>query len=1069
MFSVLFALIISALRGRCSRGRCSLATFMMTLNSPTSWTLHIWMLLVLYPTLCTKSFEIFSCVELFDQSFLRADPGLMCETAEWWGWLTVSVVSIAIYCLGIPSVMFFCVSRYASLRNRQLTSSSAYWWRSRIPLLLSSYTYDAWWFESFDLIRKLLLASVVRLAWPDTALQLAFGTITALASLLIILVKNPYHKPRWQRLQTTIQLQLIMTYIAATALFQDPRLPLPLHLDADEATDTEGLLLVSINCIGFAGLALFTCLSLHFVATHTGRLKDTHGLVIIAPPPRAQAGFHLFLSHTWSFGQDQMRIVKERVNALIPGLRVFLDVDDLKEGKGGEYVDCSDHVLVFVTSSYFTSVNCMRELLRALFACKPIITLIESEARHGAVSEESVRQELNEADIKYLGQWGDANLGDEVKRWLREAGNKVGPCQGERRPDKVASGLAWMNVGKKKPTGTELVEADSEHKLIVALRKKTDFTKLEYRTFRLTHVRNLCMKHYVKVDRHYYQPEDPDCSCSVCKTWRAQKMFQRLAHGVPVADDIFAALFEKRAALIEWNRLPAFQDMTIYLLGKQLLPTDCEVQEHALPKASLSKPPHPRHFHVYCSPNNPRALNLLTEVSANGNVLLKCEATERSGDQEELTSGEASTIISKRKLSTSAFAFGSSTPLQVAHGVDYLSQCQHMLVYLTDETWTSPTAAAFAEEVQRAIDLDIHLLLAHEMPGLNDGPRHACEFSSFFTTTPQTLIDNKLYNQIAIPLKGDEWRKPSLSMMMEAICKSEAEEGVSNPSQAAAMRVRATERLKLLTWRSTSTTRKTDTDRPTDLNEEQQEEEDATRDGVVSGGPLVDAAMPEDLPARPGLPTSRSHKIDLDGQEKSMPERSMRSSTLGQGALRTPVGRIRPRTSPAEREASEEISSDVAVEFAIEVGDADLTAASPAASLLQALAHAFWCVAEGKDVFEAIDAAWMAADQRGDEAEAQRLMAMLDAYGEGRVDGIYAAASLRSKSQLPQPSVLPPPQTASLRSNSQLPESSPLSLPSPQLASSPRDTTLPARAPVRKLDRTVGREDSFTSASSWDA
>ena len=170
----------------------------------------------------------------------------------------------------------------------------------------------------------------------------------------------------------------------------------------------------------------------------------------------------------------------------------------------------------------------------------------------------------------------------------------------------------------------------------------------------------------------------------------------------------------------------------------------------------------------------------------------------------------------------------------------------------------------------------------------------------------------------------------------------------------------------------------------------------------------------------------------------------MRSSTLGQGALRTPVGRIRPRTSPAEREASEEISSDVAVEFAIEVGDADLTAASPAASLLQALAHAFWCVAEGKDVFEAIDAAWMAADQRGDEAEAQRLMAMLDAYGEGRVDGIYAAASLRSKSQLPQPSVLPPPQTTSLRSNSQLPEPSPL--PSPHLASSPRGTTLPARA-----------------------
>ena len=51
-----------------------------------------------------------------------------------------------------------------------------------------------------------------------------------------------------------------------------------------------------------------------------------------------QAGgdtFHIFLSHTWSFGQDQMRIVKQRMLELLPGIRIFLDVDDLAAGKGG--------------------------------------------------------------------------------------------------------------------------------------------------------------------------------------------------------------------------------------------------------------------------------------------------------------------------------------------------------------------------------------------------------------------------------------------------------------------------------------------------------------------------------------------------------------------------------------------------------------------------------------------------------------------------------------------------------------------------------------------------------------
>ena len=37
--------------------------------------------------------------------------------------------------------------------------------------------------------------------------------------------------------------------------------------------------------------------------------------------------------------QDIMRVMKERLVELMPELRVFLDVDDLKQGKGGEYVD----------------------------------------------------------------------------------------------------------------------------------------------------------------------------------------------------------------------------------------------------------------------------------------------------------------------------------------------------------------------------------------------------------------------------------------------------------------------------------------------------------------------------------------------------------------------------------------------------------------------------------------------------------------------------------------------------------------------------------------------------------
>lgn len=74
-------------------------------------------------------------------------------------------------------------------------------------------------------------------------------------------------------------------------------------------------------------------------------------------------GFHIFLSHVWTTGADQMRICKERLRLLVPEMRVFLDVDDLDEGKGAEYVDRSLVFCIFVSEGYFKSPNCMRELL----------------------------------------------------------------------------------------------------------------------------------------------------------------------------------------------------------------------------------------------------------------------------------------------------------------------------------------------------------------------------------------------------------------------------------------------------------------------------------------------------------------------------------------------------------------------------------------------------------------------------------------------------------------------------------------------------------------------------------
>ena len=44
-----------------------------------------------------------------------------------------------------------------------------------------------------------------------------------------------------------------------------------------------------------------------------------------APPLATKGGYHTFLSHVWGTGQDQMRIVKQRLLEMVPDLAVFLE------------------------------------------------------------------------------------------------------------------------------------------------------------------------------------------------------------------------------------------------------------------------------------------------------------------------------------------------------------------------------------------------------------------------------------------------------------------------------------------------------------------------------------------------------------------------------------------------------------------------------------------------------------------------------------------------------------------------------------------------------------------------
>ena len=146
-----------------------------------------------------------------------------------------------------------------------------------------------------------------------------------------------------------------------------------------------------------------------------------------------------------------MRVAKQLLLEAVPDLSIFLDVDDLKEGKGGEYVRSSQNVLIFCSEGYFSSVNCMRELLCAVFLGKPLITLVEPEARHGGLTRKQVLEQLELADTLYFTKWTDAVLAEEVATWLALDANEELMSEPQQRGRELCRRLI-----RRKPIATEL-------------------------------------------------------------------------------------------------------------------------------------------------------------------------------------------------------------------------------------------------------------------------------------------------------------------------------------------------------------------------------------------------------------------------------------------------------------------------------------------------------------------------------------------------------------------------------------------------------------------------------------
>merc|ERR1719491_1479316 len=90
--------------------------------------------------------------------------------------------------------------------------------------------------------------------------------------------------------------------------------------------------------------------------------------------------FHAFFSHIWSTGKDKTHTAVRKMQLFLPGVRIWLDVDELTNvDQLEESVNSCVVMIIFYTKGYFRSKNCRREVYAAVTADKPIYLIYESD------------------------------------------------------------------------------------------------------------------------------------------------------------------------------------------------------------------------------------------------------------------------------------------------------------------------------------------------------------------------------------------------------------------------------------------------------------------------------------------------------------------------------------------------------------------------------------------------------------------------------------------------------------------------------------------------------------------
>ena len=366
--------------------RCNVELSPLRLGALDSlgWVLKFFFLAM--PSVSSTAFLVFDC-EDFDNglSYLRADYALQCDTPEYERLVSLAWLAIGLYPVAITVVQLLLLIFAREAIAKEETAREASELANALKFLYQDYKpgYCGW--ELWNCWRKLLLVGFLVVIFPhlSTLVQLVAAFSVCLASFFLESLAAPQRREGDHYFVQACLFALSAVFFFCIVLVVGTLV---------EEVDDEGLLTessrssyemdtvhlsVALMCSILSALALAGILAVgqirrnmqqpQFRLTLSTHIKDDKPWLPLTDGRK----WHLFLSHVWSTGQDQNAIIKRQLQLLLPGVRVFLDVDDLEDiGNLEHYIRDSINISFFCSKNYFKSYNCQKEVREAILCHK---------------------------------------------------------------------------------------------------------------------------------------------------------------------------------------------------------------------------------------------------------------------------------------------------------------------------------------------------------------------------------------------------------------------------------------------------------------------------------------------------------------------------------------------------------------------------------------------------------------------------------------------------------------------------------------------------------------------------